>query len=55
MPDKDTPVEEALQALNEATTDEEKRAIEEQLLVQSDNRPHDGDPEQPEEVEDGNV
>lgn len=40
--------DDAVEAIH-AASDDEARALEEALLVESDNRPHEGDPPQPEE------
>lgn len=40
-----TTVEKVIAAIRKASTEAEKRAIEAAHLEQSDNRPHEGDPE----------
>jgi hypothetical protein len=45
-------VTEALERLAAAESEDEARRIEAELLVQSDNRPRDGDPPQPEADDD---
>lgn len=41
--------EEEVRRIQEAENDEEARRIEAELIEQTDNRPHKGDPPQPEE------
>lgn len=46
-----TDVNDTIQKIEDATSDEEALAAEAEAIQQTDNRPQDGDPTQPEEAE----
>ncbi len=46
--------QDAVEAIRLAKSDEEVLSIEQELIAQTDNRPHEGDPPQPED-EDANA